>query len=269
MSQQILIFALFLVSVAYTSEYSEDKLKRKREMNTVTKTMSLPSTEKFLQLPNPIWTSIVPKYLDIMDTIHFYCINKKYYGLYKEQFQAWFTSKGNTETLQNFLGRVNPHVHFYAFPQCEFIVKFPSANCYPNTDTSSDEVWKFEFTINRFFKHDPYTVPRLILEEDNAESEDQNNEQPLREEELMTITISSTGIVTYKFKYLAMEYIKNHGLKLHWKGEKRKYEYSDRADFKFGSPEGATIIKVDSFGSQYKFPNSVQIEFLDCPFYKQ
>jgi len=165
MSPQILIFVLFLISLAYTSE----KIKPSQSISTI-KTSSLEndtmssSTENFLQMPNSIWTSVVTKYLNIIDIFHFYCINRKnYYGIYEKEFQAniqeWF--KKNTETLQILLGK-QERVQFYfpSFPQCEFIVNFPSAKIIP--DTFADEAWECTFTIDVAVK--PSTTPRLILE---------------------------------------------------------------------------------------------------------
>jgi len=85
----------------------------------------------------------------------------------------------------------------------------------------------------------------------------------------MTITISSAGIVTYKFAYNEISKIEIHGLKLHWKPEKDRYEFFDNSGNKFGFPAGFTGIEAQFFGSQQKFPNSVQFEFPDFPFYKK
>jgi len=120
----------------------------------------------------------------------------------------------------------------------------------------------------------PSTIPRLILEEENVESEAEDSENftqlrrthKIKAEELMTITISSTGIVTYKFAYNEISKIEIRGLKLHWKPEKDRYEFFDTAGNKFGFPAGLACIFVQFFGSQHKFPNSVQFEF---PFYKK
>jgi len=249
-------------------------------------------TEKFLQLKNAIWTSGVTKYLGIMDAFYFYCINKKYYEIYVKEFQAnvqaWVDE--NFETLQNFLGkqeRVESHFKFDPWPHCEFIVIFPSAKCYA---TFTDETWECKFTIKVHVES--HKIPRLILEEDNVKSElfdasfdleDENAwdwpDITLRrfatigkresDEELMTITISNTGIVTYKFAYNEISKIEIHGLRLHWKPEKHQYEFSDSAGNKFGYPEGFTSIFAHFFGSHHKLPKSVQFEFPNCSFYKK
>lgn len=86
----------------------------------------------------------------------------------------------------------------------------------------------------------------------------------------MTITMSSNGIVSYKFSYDKIFKIQENGLKLHWDMEKKKYEVFDGKDHWFGYIQEYASIFADFSGcSQHKFPDNVQIEFPDCPFYKK
>jgi hypothetical protein len=207
-----------------------------------------------------------------MDAFHFYCTNKRYYCHYDEHFQAWFNDKKKTATLQYFLGK-QKESRSLLFPQCEFIVNFPPAN--PDPDTIIPEAYNVVFKINAVIEG--HQKPRLThsLDEIDLESESEDNflivrMNNVKDTTLMTITMSSDGIVGYKFSYDEIFKIQENGLKLHWDMEKKKYEVFDGKDHWFGYIQEYASIFADFSGcSQHKFPDNVQIEFPDCPFYKK
>jgi len=238
-------------------------------------------------LLDDIWISVVAPYLEIMDGFHFYCTNKKYYCHYDKYFYAWF--KENSETLQYFLGKqetsrcICPKLDH----QCEFIVTFPSANQNPDTITGPVEAYQFEFEITVRFQ----TYQSPITKKDDSESKHESvdlqepaslkrqrrcklvRQHKFWEDTLIKVNITSKGNVTYLLAYGDIIAVQDTGLKLHWKKEKDRFEVYDGTGHYFGfiknCPFEPRMFATFSGCYPHKFPDSVQIKFPDCPFYKK